>query len=506
MILKDLKKNSKRLLKKNFRTLAIVSIFMSFFIGEYIISNDGFRNFQIVGEVIQDQKEDKLITNFFEKSSGNLINEYVDKIIYNFISGNTSERINQYNDNHNISKGVFFAVFNLITNGQIQFQNFVNSIGKYSDTVSTENLMVILGSSIALILQILVLNPLIVGENRIFLESINYNKTKLKRISFAFKKENYLSIVKGIFRLKIYQFLWGITIIGGIIKNYSYKMVPFIIAENPKIDSKNAIKLSRDMMYGHKMEAFKMDLSFFGWFFLEYITFGLAGIFVNPYYKECFIQFYIELRNEYKQGKKEKYELLNDEILFNKELIKNKYPDYGDLSLDEIQNYPETNIKQKRTIEYQKNYSVSSLIIMFFIFSFIGWIWECFYILIEKGVLVNRGAMYGPWLPIYGFGCIAILAVAKIKQSERVLKSPGRTFFAVMILCTIIEYLTSLYLETTKGVRYWDYTGIFLNINGRVCLENSIFFGMGGCICLYFLGPFLENKIQKISHSVRVFL
>ncbi len=75
-----------------------------------------------------------------------------------------------------------------------------------------------------------------------------------------------------------------------------------------------------------------------------------------------------------------------------------------------------------------------------------------------------------------------------------------------MILCTIIEYFTSWYIEMKTGVRYWEYEGIFLNIKGRVCFENSVFFGLGGCVCVYIVAPFLEEKLQKINFLVKAIL
>ena len=69
------------------------------------------------------------------------------------------------------------------------------------------------------------------------------------------------------------QFLWNFTIIGGIIKRYSYKMVTYIIAENPHINPNDAIKISEEMMKGNKLQAFKLDLSFIGWNILQIISF-----------------------------------------------------------------------------------------------------------------------------------------------------------------------------------------------------------------------------------------
>ena len=497
MNLRKLKKDSKEILKKNFGTLVIVSIFMSFFIGEYIISNDGFNNFRIVEQMLQDNKENKVNTYFFNNNSDYIINRYVDTAIFNLISGNTVKKIDTYNLNHNVYKGIFFTIFNFLTNGQIQFQNFINSLAELTEGVSYESIMIIIGSCCAIFLKIFVLNPFLIGENRLFLENINYKETKLKRLLWAFHKGRYEPVVKTIFRVNMYKFFWDLTVVGGIIKNYSYKMVFFILAENPYISSKDAINLSKNMMNGHKFEAFKIDLSFLGWFILEYISFGIAGIYVNPYYKACFVQLYRVLREEYIEQQKINYYLLNDEILFNKKMLLKKAYDMN------INKYPDETDKISST-KYQQNYSLTSLIIMFFIFAFVGWIWECLYILVDEGILSNRGALYGPWVPIYGFGCVSLLLLSNIKAFKKILKSPLKTFFTVMFLCTIMEYITSVYLEITKGVKYWDYTGIFLNIKGRICLENSIFFGIGGCICLYFVGPYLEDKIKKISKTIQI--
>lgn len=78
------------------------------------------------------------------------------------------------------------------------------------------------------------------------------------------------------------------------------------------------------------------------------------------------------------------------------------------------------------------------------------------------------------------------------------------TFAVVMALCSIIEYATSWYIELTTGVRYWDYTGVFLNVNGRICLECSIFFGLGGALCVYIVAPFLERNLQMITNKVKI--
>ena len=80
------------------------------------------------------------------------------------------------------------------------------------------------------------------------------------------------------------------------------------------------------------------------------------------------------------------------------------------------------------------------------------------------------------------------------------------TFIFITIFCTILEYITSYVIEKYTGIRYWDYSKLFMNINGRVCLRNSVFFGVGGSLCIYIIGPFFARNVEKIPKKIRYFL
>lgn len=149
--------------------------------------------------------------------------------------------------------------------------------------------------------------------------------------------------------------------------------------------------------------------------------------------------------------------------------------------------------------EYGRLYKITDYILFFFAFSFIGWIWEVCLVLVQTGKLVNRGVLLGPWLPIYGSGGVLILLLLR-----KMFNKPIVTFFSMTILCTVIEYITSWYLEVTKGVRWWDYSNYLLNINGRVCLEGAIVFGIGGCAVVYLLAPKLSKVFNKLSNYILV--
>lgn len=162
---------------------------------------------------------------------------------------------------------------------------------------------------------------------------------------------------------------------------------------------------------------------------------------------------------------------------------------------------PETGKRQRlETLRYMRRYSVWSVILLFFAFSFIGWVWEVSLHLITDGVFVNRGVLHGPWLPIYGTGGVMILAVLN-KFREK----PLVEFLLTIVLCGCVEYFTSWFLEIThNGQKWWDYSGYFLNLNGRICAEGLLVFGLGGMAIVYVAAPLLDDLIRKIPHRILI--
>mgnify|MGYP005785061685 CR=1 FL=1 len=149
-------------------------------------------------------------------------------------------------------------------------------------------------------------------------------------------------------------------------------------------------------------------------------------------------------------------------------------------------------------VDPQKRYPVRTLILFFFTFSLAGWIWEVVLTVYKSGVFVNRGVLYGPWLPIYGSGGLLIL-ISLRKLFDR----PFITFFSVMVLCSFIEYISSWFLEYTTGQRWWDYEGYFLNLNGRICLAGAVAFGIGGISFIYVFAPLLDRLYAHICKQVQ---
>ena len=490
--IKNLKREAKKGFFKKIGVFILITIISLLIIGEKNIDNTAVKIMKTIHNGINEVERINKSENIGFKQ--NIYDVYVDKALSELFEGNNDGLIKAVREDKNIGKGVTVAVTNFFTKGQTQIQIFINSIiGKPTQEQLNKAVAIIL-AVLAILLKIFIINPLNISIARMYLESRSY-KVKFGRLKYAFNKEYYLNIVKSVIVLDVYKFLWSLTLIGGIVKSYSYRMVNFIIAENPKIKPLNALTLSRKMMNHYKMNAFLIDLSFLGWNILRISTIGVAGILVDPYYNFTYVEFYYLLRKDYIEDGLKYSEKFNDHVLFDNVNREIYYP------------VPEYLEKIKR--DYENTYpdfEFSKIILFFFFFSIIGWLWEVFYFIVIKGQFVNRGFLRGPWLPIYGFACALLILFTKSKKLRKLLNSPMLTFIFITIFCTILEYITSYVIEKYTRIRYWDYSKLFMNINGRVCLRNSVFFGVGGSLCIYIIGPSFARNVEKIPKKIRYFL
>ena len=157
---------------------------------------------------------------------------------------------------------------------------------------------------IVLVAKVFVGNLLKMGGYRFFI----LNQTAQPGIGTlldGFRSGHYVNIVLTMFLRDLFTALWRLLlVVPGIVKHYEYLMVPYIIAENPAMDYKEAFQISKQMMDGEKMEAFIMDLSFIGWYLLSAVTCGLLAIFyVNPYVQASFAEMYtFNKQKAYQEG------------------------------------------------------------------------------------------------------------------------------------------------------------------------------------------------------------
>lgn len=177
------------------------------------------------------------------------------------------------------------------------FREFLNQVPPYFWTIFLAAIVV--GLVVGIGISILFTNIVQVGCNRYFLENREH-KTGMGQLFYSFQGGRYGATVWVMFLRFLYVLGWSLLfIIPGIVKSYSYMMVPYIMAENPTLDHKRVFQLSKEMMDGHKMEAFVLGWSFFGWIFLSLFTSGILSIlYVNPYMQATYAEFYSAVKAE----------------------------------------------------------------------------------------------------------------------------------------------------------------------------------------------------------------
>lgn len=140
---------------------------------------------------------------------------------------------------------------------------------------------------------------------------------------------------------------------------------------------------------------------------------------------------------------------------------------------------------------------VCRYILLFFVYSFLGWCLEVGCKLVSDHKFVNRGFLIGPYCPIYGHGALIMTVLL-----NRYLNDPVTLFIMIILCCSLLEYFTSYFLEKIFHTRWWDYSGYRFNINGRICLETMVPFGLFGMFIMYVSNPFFLGMIEKISMPI----
>lgn len=142
-----------------------------------------------------------------------------------------------------------------------------------------------------------------------------------------------------------------------------------------------------------------------------------------------------------------------------------------------------------------------SVILYFIIYSFLGWCCETVYCSILQKKFVNRGFLYGPLCPIYGCGALLVLYLLRDVRASIL-----PLFLSGMVVTTILEYLTSVLLEKLFHMKWWDYSAMPFNINGRVCLLNSCEFGALSVFVVMVLHPAVTRLVGRIPGPVQLLL
>ncbi|MGH4139228.1 DUF975 family protein [Clostridium sp.] len=180
------------------------------------------------------------------------------------------------------------------TNGYTPFPKIITNIFPFLLLITVTIIIVLIIFAIAF--RILVGYPLEVGGRRFFVQ-LSQNKTDLNYLGYGFSSGRYFNIVTTMLWRTVLTFLWTLLlIVPGIIKTYAYRMVPYILSDNPNISCTRALELSNKMTDGNKMDMWILDLSFIGWYLLGTILLLVGVLFVMPYENATKAELYIELR------------------------------------------------------------------------------------------------------------------------------------------------------------------------------------------------------------------
>ena len=141
------------------------------------------------------------------------------------------------------------------------------------------------------------------------------------------------------------------------------------------------------------------------------------------------------------------------------------------------------------------------LFLTFIIYAFFGWCCECIYCSIPAKKLINRGFLTGPICPVYGFGAVIVFQALRPLGSNIFL-----TFFGGLLLTSTLEYITSFLLEKLFHLSWWDYSKRKFNLHGRVCLRNSLLFGILCVFAVHVIDPWVSGLVLSLSVEMLSFL
>lgn len=286
---KNLKDKAKKTVKNNYWTAVVLCFVITILTGEYGNSITGI--WQSGDSVLPDYvitQNQYLIENEISKDNIAEIQEKQEKIeeITENLTENQLKMVNTITSN-----------LNSLTKSQKYIYKIWDAIELFIMNQNLLGIAYVLIAIIAILYIILLAEPLLVAERRYFIIASEKENTKMGVMKEIFKRKNWSNVAVIMFFKSFYNFLWYLTIIGGIIKTYEYRMIPYLLAENPDMNKKEVFARSKQMMKGNKWKTFILDLSFILWEILSTVTFGLLDIlYVNPYKIATSVELYKTLK------------------------------------------------------------------------------------------------------------------------------------------------------------------------------------------------------------------
>lgn len=140
------------------------------------------------------------------------------------------------------------------------------------------------------------------------------------------------------------------------------------------------------------------------------------------------------------------------------------------------------------------HYSLSQWALVFFLYGFAGWVWEVLLCRVKRGRWINRGFLFGPILPIYGFGALGMLFVClPVKESV------GKVAIVGTLAASTLEYAAGAVIERFLHVRYWDYSDQRMNLHGHICLMSALTWALFSVVVVCILHPLFQASVRLVS-------
>lgn len=288
---KELKTKAKQVVKKNYWTAIVVCFLLALFTSEFGTSI-----------ILIWQGEDTIDPNYVVKQE-NIVED-------NDVAEGKLQEIQEKEEKIEEKKSLLSTtergILELVKaniNNIIKSEKYIFRVWDAIELFAIKEPILAIGfiliAIIALVYIILIAEPLRVAGRKYFIEARKEENTSMGVMKEIFKKGNWKNVTIIMLVKNIYNILWFLTIIGGIIKLYEYRMIPYILADNPKIERKEAFRLSKEMMKNNKWRTFIVDVSFMLWHILSLFTLGFLNIlYVNPYRAATVTELYITLKNK----------------------------------------------------------------------------------------------------------------------------------------------------------------------------------------------------------------
>ena len=349
--------------------------------------------------------------------------------------------------------------------------------------------ILILGMIIFGVIKFFLTRPFLVGEYRYLMEARFQQNVRIRRIFAPFGNRKFIRVYTTMSRYNLITLLWWFTIIGGFYKHYQYIFVRHIVAENPSVKWKQARDLSKAMTNGYKFTIFKLQLSYIYLVLLRYIPFGELCV-ATPIRANSSIEMYFYLRKRTDIDRSLFIEKAFDEKPYVDRIEEGEKP-------EDIK--PEYVLQDFRAgdsnFDENDHYNLREYIVVFFLSSFIGWLWEFGNSLIMGKEYINSDSMFGPWIALYGvFGLIFVSILSRFKTDK--------TKFAIgdFILSFLLEFFNS-FLFVFSNMNKFTNKSIFISIYQRFSISSFFAFAIIGFLLVYIVGPLVKYGLERMGEK-----